>query len=242
MDEFNVVDATQGDVVDSQTQSSEGSSENLDVATQKPVQDDRTNSAFAEMRRRAEQAERTTAKYERDLKVAQKFGKDGIYSEDDIAKSYGQSHGIYTLEQLESAIEAQSKGIDPKFYNEVQELKNRLNSYEFADSIRKQEESLEKDPILSQFKDDIKKISKERGTDINVAKYLFFEEKFPELLKSIDIKQKNEKNAATSVGSVIGKGTSSNDFISFEEFNANKNDRNWVNKNLKALDESRKKW
>lgn len=54
--------------------------------------------------------------------------------------------------------------------------------------------------------------------------------------------EQNEKNAEKSTGSVTGKNESETGFISENEFNANKNDRNWVIKNLNKINKSRQKW
>jgi len=55
------------------------------------------------------------------------------------------------------------------------------------------------------------------------------------------IEQANNKNAATSTGSAKTSGKTGG-FISKEEFEANKHDMKWLQKNLSTLDESRKHW
>jgi hypothetical protein len=55
------------------------------------------------------------------------------------------------------------------------------------------------------------------------------------------IEQANNKNAATSTGSAKTSGKTGG-FISKEDFEANKHDMKWVQKNLSTLDESRKHW
>ena len=55
------------------------------------------------------------------------------------------------------------------------------------------------------------------------------------------IEQANNKNAATSTGSAKTSGKTGG-FISKEDFEANKHDMKWVQKNLSTLEESRKHW
>lgn len=52
----------------------------------------------------------------------------------------------------------------------------------------------------------------------------------------------NQANANSSTGSVTGNGSGDNGFISFEAFEANKNNQRWVVDNLSKISESRSKW
>jgi hypothetical protein len=78
--------------------------------------DDPQNKAFAEMRRRTEQAER-------DAQIARKYGAEyGVFSEAEIAAKYGDSHGIRSLAELEKAIQTEQyrqQGIDPDAINQL---------------------------------------------------------------------------------------------------------------------------
>lgn len=96
------------------------------VADTKPKQSPEVDSAFAEMRRKAEAAEKKAAELEskrqRDLDIAKKYGSYGVYSEEDISALYGASHGIHTVEDLQRAIlneEYREKGIDPDEINRL---------------------------------------------------------------------------------------------------------------------------
>lgn len=73
-----------------------------DLANQKPVQDAETNARFAEMRRQAEQAE-ARARHADEL----------------IAQQYGESHGIYTVEQYEEALKAEQQELERQQYLEM---------------------------------------------------------------------------------------------------------------------------
>lgn len=115
--------------------------------------DDPQNKAFADMRRRAEQAER-------DRDIARNYGADyGVYSEADISARYGESHGIHSLMELEKAIQMEqyrAQGIDPDVINSIvenhpaikqaeEEKFNRLLSDSFGD-LQKEYPELVKNP------------------------------------------------------------------------------------------------
>ena len=108
------------------TQGSEGTQGGAEVATQ-TRQTPEQNAAFAEMRRKAEAAERKAADLEaqrrRDQEIARKYGKEyGVYSDADVAAQYSKSHGINTVEEFEAALqkeEYKAKGVDPDLINEL---------------------------------------------------------------------------------------------------------------------------
>jgi hypothetical protein len=52
----------------------------------------------------------------------------------------------------------------------------------------------------------------------------------------------NNANASSSPGSVTGNGDTKGDFISREQFEANKKDQRWMIKNLSRIQQSRAKW
>lgn len=115
-------DAQIADVQDVNDDSTGDTGVNDSGAADRNTQDDASfkdnpqNKAFAEIRRKAEKAER-------DLSIARKYGADyGVYSDEDIAAKFGQSHGIRTLEQLETALlneQYQKSGIDPSMINNL---------------------------------------------------------------------------------------------------------------------------
>lgn len=114
------------------TQSNEGvqgtegtHSGGTESATQ-PKQTPEQNAAFAEMRRKAEAAERRATELEtqrqRDIEVAKKYGQYGVYSDADVVEKYGKSHGLKTVAEFEAALqreEYQAKGIDPDMINKL---------------------------------------------------------------------------------------------------------------------------
>ena len=102
-----------------------------DPASQKAVQTPEQNAAFAEMRRKADAAERKATDLEtqrkRDNEVARKYGKDyDVYSDADVEAQWGKSHGIKTVAEFEAALEKEAqekeykaKGIDPDAMNKL---------------------------------------------------------------------------------------------------------------------------
>ena len=122
--------ATEGTAGEGQTSSATGTEGNpqtvTDPASQKPAQTPEQNAAFAEMRRKAEAAEKKVVETEqarqRDINIAEKYGKDyGIYSEANIAAKWG-NQGIKTLADFEAALQrdaAQKAGIDPDLINRL---------------------------------------------------------------------------------------------------------------------------
>jgi hypothetical protein len=98
-----------------------------EVADTKPKQSAEVDSAFADMRRKAEAAEKKATELEtkrtRDRDITKKYGAEyGVYSEEDISEKYGASHGIHNVEDLQKAIlhqEYAEKGIDPDTINQL---------------------------------------------------------------------------------------------------------------------------
>lgn len=130
------------------------------VADTKPKQSPEVDSAFAEMRRKAEAAEKKAleveTKLKRDRDIAKKYGADyGVYSEEDIAEKYGASHGINTVDDLQRAIlnaEYQEKGIDPDTINKL------IESHPLIQEAKKVKEntviSNQYNALLSDLKED----------------------------------------------------------------------------------------
>lgn len=113
------VDDSEHDEVNEEIDEQEPGANDSDLANQKPVQDEETRAQFAEMRRQAEQAEARAR-----------------YADEVIARQYGESHGIYTVEQYEQALFEQQqeeqrqqyleRGIDPDEISQIvnQQLEN----------------------------------------------------------------------------------------------------------------------
>lgn len=265
MDEqnLNVVDATQENVVDSQTNAENTTVEqvqtteqtvnadNGEVATpkveEKPTQSAEDNAKFAAIRREAEQKARDKARDEL------------------IAEMYGESHGIKTYAEYQEAVkkaqeeaEIQShidKGIDPEIAKELAEAKKFRQQYKQEQLTKQQQEKQKQD--FKEFLDTYPDIKAEdippqvwaevdKGTPLKIAYGLhenaILKAKLAEYEKGSKTQQINATNAESSTGSVTGNGSPNDGFISYDTFEANKNDRNWVMKNFKQISESRAKW
>ncbi len=118
--------STSTESTESTTDQSEGTT---DVATEvdtKPKQTPEQDRAYAELRRKAEAAERRAIELEgqrqRDAQIARKFGQYGVFSDADVAEKYGESHGIKTVAEFEETLQRQeyeAKGIDPDMIKKI---------------------------------------------------------------------------------------------------------------------------
>lgn len=93
---------------------------------EKPKQSKEIDSAFANARKRAEEAEKRASELEaqraRDEQVRTNFAEYGVYSEAEISKKYGDSHGIHTFEDMQKAVleeQYAEQGIDPKVISQM---------------------------------------------------------------------------------------------------------------------------
>lgn len=185
---------TEGATTTTSSTTVEGTSvqNNSQVATSEPTtkQDDKTNSAFAEMRRRTEALEKESSQYKKDLQVSKKFGKDGIHSESDIAKFYGKQ-GITTIEQLEDAIEAQQKGQDPEMKQQIKNLESRLSKYERKESFSKDHERLleSEGKVYEKLAEQSKEIAEKFNVDLETGYTLALKANAKELSKEPDIQK-----------------------------------------------------
>ncbi|MDF2800783.1 MAG: hypothetical protein K0S61_686 [Anaerocolumna sp.] len=176
---------------------------------QKTVQDAQTNAMFAKIRREAEQK-----------------AKDNMISE-----MYGQTHGIHTYAEYQRAVqeqkrqqEAEQKGIDPQFYNQFMEMQEKLNSIEKEKTFIEQEAQLTSDPevghLYTQWKDDVKSVSKEFNVDLNTAFTLILRQNLGSILGQTSQKaqqetiQKINNNATSSPGGLSSEATHTKESVS----------------------------
>lgn len=245
----NVVNATQENVVDSQTSNIENTSTasvNGDVATStvetKHVQSPEENARFAEIRRRAEQEARDKV----------------------IAELYGQSHGIYTWADYQKAVKAQeeaqererlSQALPEDVASELLEIKRFKQEYEKEKKARAEQEARTQmfNEFISAYPNvKPEEIPAEVWEEVNKGKHIIdayakyenklLRQQLEEFKKGTTTQQTNIKNAQTTTGSVTGQGTIQSDFISRDVFEANRNDRDWLYRNYEKLKESMKKW
>lgn len=154
--EFEEVETKDPETVEpEQTNASEEleTPEVVDPAEDKPVQDEKTNAAFADMRRKVEEAEKKA-------EIAKKYGQYGVASDAEVADKYGKSHGIFTLSQLDSAVAAEKKeqerqqwvekGVDP---DEIEQLiDSKLQNHPAVVQAREQAHQAAINAELSELK------------------------------------------------------------------------------------------
>lgn len=140
-------------------------------------QDDRDyskDSAFADLRRKHEAAEKKAqeieTKYNRDRQIATKYGKEyGVYSDEDIAKTYGHE-GINTLEDMDKALERQSyeqAGLPPEVIeklNKIDDLEKSTNEYKTQSEKEKLDRLLIDE--FSELRKEYSELVKEDGSDL----------------------------------------------------------------------------
>lgn len=136
------------ETVDEGNQAQESSAEHSNAtpevaepATDTQPQDDKTNAAFAEMRRKAEAAEK---KFE----FARKYGQYGVFDESEISAKLGD-RGIHTVADLDAAIEEQrrdeerqnwvERGADPDLIEEI--VNSKLDNHPSVVAARQQEQN-----------------------------------------------------------------------------------------------------
>jgi hypothetical protein len=210
--------STQTETQATETQQSNPAEGVTEQATAAPVQDRETNAAFAQMRREAEQAKR-----ERDQAIA------------DI---YGQSHGITTWDQYQQAKaqaeaeqKAQQMGVDPRFYQEFEGVKQKLSFYEqqaqqmqHEKTLMQQDQNLSNDPnvgeFYNQYKDEVKTLANAAKCDYDIALTMLLRDKIPQLLNSTkstaeqDAVKRLINNSQSSPGALSQGGANQTNSIS----------------------------
>lgn len=125
-DEDTNSDDVDTEVIEDDTDVETDDTETIDDTDTKPKQSKDVDSAFKKIRNRADEAERKAkeleAQIQRDEQVRSNFAEYGVYSEADISKKYGESHGIHTFEDMQRQVledEYKEKGIDPNLINKM---------------------------------------------------------------------------------------------------------------------------
>lgn len=214
---------------------------------EKPVQSPEENSKYAAIRREAEQKAAAKARDEM------------------ISEMYGQSHGIHTYSDYQVAIKkAQEeseiqknidKGIDPEIARELAEAKKFREQYESEKLTRSQQEAKQRDyeAFIDAYPgvkaEEIPSIvwgEVEKGKSL-VDAYAKHEntvlrQKLAEYEKGNKTLESNVKNASSTPGSLAGNGKGDDGFVSYDVFEANKDNQSWVMKNYNKIIESRSKW
>jgi len=185
MDGLNSVDAGQGSVVDSQIDNQnntpvDGGSESINSQSnekpgEKQTQSREDNEAWKRMRLEKENAEKEAAELKRDMDYIKKYKSYGITSRDDLAQ-----YGYNTWEELDLAVEAQQKNIDPEVYNRLtqaektaQQAVEKLSKYERREVIDQELDMWKKDETYGEFfskwEKEIKELALQNNADLYPA-------------------------------------------------------------------------
>lgn len=111
------------------------------ITKEEPTRDLEKDAAFAEMRRKAEDAETKAAQLEQQqqktLEIARKYGHLGVFSDSEVAEKYGLTHGLFTLADVDRQMqedERQSReeeyrksGLDPEKIKGI--VKNEVDNH-----------------------------------------------------------------------------------------------------------------
>jgi hypothetical protein len=172
---------------------------------------------------------------------------------EEMANAYGMSPQQY-IEAVKEAQEQErlnqliEQNIPEEYAREMLESRKFREQFESEKRHKEQEERQmrEYQDFFETFPNvKVEDISQETWLKVNQGvplKYAYMEHENSILKREKNAQEVNAKNAETSTGSVTGNGKSINEYISAEEFQAKKSDRNWVIKNLSKISASRSKW
>lgn len=184
MDEFEqgVTEQEVAEPVEQMEEQTQGTEAQSEEVASPAVQSREENAKFAQYRRESEQA-----RQERDSA---------------IAELYGQSHGITTWEQYQSAKQqaeqeerAQQMNVDPKFLSDFENMKRELDftkserqALAHEKTLMEQDKTLEADPqvgeLYKQYRPEIQALAKQAKCDYDIALTMMLRDKIPQLLNS----------------------------------------------------------
>ena len=183
------------------------------IAESKTVQDKETNSAFAELRRKAEAAEQRASQLELNHNLAKEYGAEfGVYSVEDISRLYGEN-GIHTLDDFKEAVKRQKmieEGKDPDLeWAREQRQKHEETQKNWNDFLQLKEDFPEiKNP--EDIPAEVIEIKEKRKCSFSdaMARYELNQAKakLNEFAKGTKTQEANSNNAQSSTGSVGGQG------------------------------------
>jgi hypothetical protein len=240
MEEILNSNESMSEVVDTQT--TEQSNETVQtnnaevVETQQETKVEQTkeeNANYAKIRREAEAKAEVKA-------------RDSVISE-----MYGQSHGIHTYADYQKALQEQEmkdKGVDPETVKKyVEEHPDVKAAREYRQNQEK--EAKQKAEFVEFFNKfpDVKPDSIPAEVWAENAKgvplrYAYADYALQQQKADADKAKANETNAKSSMGSVNTNGNTDPGYISSDEFEKNRGNQEWVNKNYAKIQSSRAKW
>lgn len=227
MDEnLNVVDATQENVVDSQSQVQETNVEENQIETVNTESSNEEQQEVSEevVESHAQQTQEDNARYAAIRRDAETKGMDRA-----IAAMGMEWNGapIKTYQEYQAAMaeqkayeEAERQGLDPAFYSKFKQMEDKLQGYEQEKVFSQQESMLQNDPIrgplYGEWKDEIKEIASNYNTDLMTAYMLMLNERLPQILEKNKQQITNEtitklnENSTTTAGSLSDSGANDN--------------------------------
>jgi|GEM_PF-5036555 len=184
----NAVEST-GEIANSNTDATTESTSEVQASTEgvvtEPQQDITQTQAFSH-------------RLKEESSKAEQRARDSV-----IAEMYGESHGIKTYSDYQSAIEAErvrveaeQKGYDPELYARLSSAEQKLSSYERERTQSEQEQSLAPKPFFNDWKDEVKDLAKRANCDYATAYTLLAEQKMPDIIANHEAKIKEAKDNA----------------------------------------------
>lgn len=219
----------------------------VEIANQQTVTED--NGSVAEVQGTAESNEVTqTQAFARRLKEEKQKAIDAEYS-----RLYGQQYGIHSKDDYDSYIERQryiEEGKDPELYQELKHVKTEMESLKREKMLIEQDRTLSSDKVYgslyNDWKSEIQNFAEQYSVDYNTAFTVICRDKIPQIIQKYEqkskVQEKNNENASSSTGSIVGQGQVKDDYITFETFNANRKNKDWIKSNFEKLAKSRAKW
>ena len=223
------------------------------------VQSKEENSKYAAARREAEAEKR--ALEDKLKRLESTVTKAGYQSVDEYAEAL-ERH-MEEQERERKRDELESQGIDPDVYEQLISNDPRIQAYQQIELEKQTQAERTKalDDFLTyfsesngrQFDANVDKISIEveqmwkSGVPLVVA-YKAVEEpntlrkQLADMKLEIEAIKTNKKNSESSTGSLSTDGRQSADFISYDVFEQNRSNKDWVKKNLDTITKSRKQW
>lgn len=225
---------------------------------EKAPQSQEENAKYAAARREAEkEANALKEKIKRLESLAQKGGFENV---DSFAESYERQ--LTEVEEQRRREELEDQGIDPDIYEQMLQDDPRIKKYNEIENQKKVETQNQKninefldyfettngrpyDGRVDTLPDEVEKLA-QSGIPLVIAYQASERTKLKAELESlkaqIDASKTNERNSASSTGSIDPGAPNDGGFISKEVFDSNKSNQKWVIQNLEKLTQSRKKW
>lgn len=191
--------------------------------------------------------------YEKAIEKAQQTARDAYIAEQGFTwmdkPITTEAQYKQALKEQETFEKLQQQALPEEVISEI--LESRREREERQTEKQRQQEEQAKQAEYKEFFEmfpdvdpnkDIAQATWEQVSKGVPLKYAFQNQRYKEMEAKFNALNVNQTNAATSSGSVSAPASISSDTISFETFEANKHDKNWVMKNFNRINKSRAKW